>query len=84
MSAEGPLKALELLADGDWDGAHRIVQDDPSPEAAWVHAHIHRIEGDLGNAGYWYGRAGKPAASGDLEAERHAITQALAGEGTKA
>lgn len=81
MSAEGPLKALKRLADGDWDGAHRIVQDDPSPEAAWVHAHIHRVEGDLGNAGYWYGRAGKPAASGDLEAERQAIAQALADEG---
>ncbi len=69
--------ALQRLAAGDWDGAHRIVQDDPSPEAAWVHAHLHRVEGDLGNAGYWYRRAGKPVATGDLAVERRAIEEAL-------
>jgi hypothetical protein len=79
MSAEGPLKALHLLADGDWDAAHRTVQDDPSAEAAWVHAHLHRVEGDLSNAGFWYRRAGKPVAGGDLRAERRAIEAALAG-----
>jgi len=79
MAAESPLKALGLLAAGDWDGAHRIVQDDPSAEAAWVHAHLHRVEGDLGNAGYWYRRAGQPVASGDLAAERLAIEKALGG-----
>ncbi len=70
---------MKLAAGGDWDGAHRIVQDDSSPEAAWVHAHLHRVEGDFGNAGYWYRRAGKPAASGDLAAERQAIEKALGG-----
>lgn len=55
-----------------------IVQDDPSPEAAWVHAHLHRVEGDLGNAAYWYRRAGKPTATGDLAEERVAIEKALA------
>jgi hypothetical protein len=79
-SAEGSpaLKALNLAASGDWDGAHKLVQDDPSPEAAWVHAHLHRVEGDLGNAGYWYRRAGKPVASGDLDAERKSIETTLA------
>jgi hypothetical protein len=77
MAAEGPLKALSLLAGGDWEGAHRIVMDDPSAEAAWVHALLHRIEGDLPNAGYWYRRAGKPMASGDTDAERQAIEAAL-------
>ncbi len=79
--AEGPLKALQLLADGDWDAAHELVQDDPSAEASWVHAHLHRVEGDLANAGYWYRRAGKPAASGGLEEERRAIEAALGGAG---
>ncbi len=73
----GPLEAIRLAAAGDWDGAHKIVQDDPSPEGAWVHAHLHRVEGDLGNAGYWYRRAGKPVATGDLAAERRAIEAAL-------
>jgi hypothetical protein len=75
----GPLEALKLVAAGDWDGAHKLVQDQSSPEAAWVHAHLHRVEGDLGNAGYWYRRAGKPVATGDLGAERAAIEKALGG-----
>ena len=58
------------LKAGDWDGAHALVQDDPSPEAAWVHAHLHRVEGDLSNARYWYRRAGRPEATESLEAER--------------
>ena len=75
--ASSVLKALSLAASGDWDGAHKLVQDDPSPEAAWVHAHLHRVEGDLSNAGYWYRRAGKPVATGDLDEERQAIEKAL-------
>jgi hypothetical protein len=79
MKAEASLEALRLLAAGDWDGAHALVQDDASPEAAWVHAHLHRVEGDLSNAAYWYRRAGKPVPTGDPEDERRAIGQALAG-----
>ena len=41
-----------------WDSAHMLVQDDKSAVAAWVHAHIHRVESDLRNALYWYNRAG--------------------------
>ena len=71
------VSALEALAEDDWGGAHRIVQDDPSPEAAWIHAHLHRIEGDEMNARYWYRRAGKPVPANDLDAERAEITAAL-------
>lgn len=78
-AAKPMLKALGLAAAGDWNGAHRLVQDDPSNQAAWVHAHLHRVEGDLDNAGYWYRRAGKPAATGDLQEERKAIEKALSG-----
>jgi hypothetical protein len=79
MAASPALRALALLSVGDWDGAHALVQDDPSSEAAWVHAHLHRVEGDPANARYWYARAGRPEASGDLEAERHSIERALGG-----
>lgn len=77
MAKSEVLRALELQASGDWDGAHRLVQDDPSSEAAWVHAHLHRVEGDASNAGYWYRRAGKPVATGGLDEERQAIEKAL-------
>ena len=79
--AEASLQALANAAAGDWDGAHALVQDDPSPEAAWVHAHLHRVEGDLANARYWYRRAGRPEASGDLGEERRAIELALRSPG---
>ncbi|MBV9980587.1 MAG: hypothetical protein JO365_11415 [Bradyrhizobium sp.] len=72
-----PLQALWWAAKGDWSKAHNIVQDEQSADAAWVHAYLHRVEGDLGNAGYWYRRAGKPAASDSLEAEWARIASAL-------
>ena len=75
--ANPALKALRLLAAGEFDAAHALVQDDPSREAAWVHAHLHRVEGDLSNAGYWYRRAGRPQAVNSLEDERQAIEKVL-------
>jgi hypothetical protein len=72
-----PLAALWWAAKGDWDAAHKIVQDENTPDAAWVHAYLHRVEGDLGNAGYWYRRADKPAAKDSLEAEWERIVSAL-------
>jgi len=72
-----PLKALWWAAKGDWGKAHNIVQDEESADAAWVHAYLHRVEGDLGNASYWYRRAGKPAASDSLDAEWERIAAAL-------
>ena len=77
--AQPALQALWWAAKGDWDQAHRIAQDDSSTEAAWVHAYLHRAEGDLGNAGYWYRRASKPVADGPLEAEWEQIVSALLG-----
>ena len=72
-----PLAALWWAAKGDWDAAHKIVQDEETTDAAWVHAYLHRVEGDLGNAGYWYRRAGKHAAQDSLEAEWERIVSAL-------
>lgn len=73
------LEALWWAAKGDWDKAHTIVQGDDGADAAWIHAYLHRVEGDLPNAGYWYRAAGKPNASGALEAEWDAIAAALLG-----
>ncbi len=56
----GPLAALWHAAHGEWDTAHGLVQEGDSVAEAWVHAYLHRIEGDLDNAGYWYRRAGRP------------------------
>ena len=63
----GPLEGLWWAAKGDWERAHKIVQDGDSRDAAWVHAYLHRQEGDLANAGYWYRTAGQPVARGALE-----------------
>jgi len=72
-----PLAALWWAAKGDWDAAHKIVMNEDSKEAAWVHAYLHRVEGDLSNAGYWYRRAGRPVATDALEAEWQRIVDAL-------
>ena len=77
-----PLAGLWWAAKGDWDQAHRIVQEESSREAAWVHAYLHRVEGDLGNAGYWYRQAGQPVATDSLEAEWQRIANALSGSGS--
>lgn len=74
-----PLRALWTLAHGDWDRAHELVQELTSPEAAWVHAHLHRVEGDQGNAAWWYARARRPVAQGELEEEWHALVGELLG-----
>jgi hypothetical protein len=72
-----PLAALWWAAKGDWDAAHRIVMNEDTKDAAWVHAYLHRVEGDLSNAGYWYRRAGKPEAKDTLDAEWQQIADAL-------
>jgi len=78
------LQALWLEARGDWEAAHVAAQEGGSRAGAWVHAYLHRKEGDVGNARYWYGRAGRPPATGSLEAEWAAIARALLGEGAGA
>jgi hypothetical protein len=71
------LEALWWDAKGDWAKAHHCAQSDESAAGAWVHAYLHRKEGDLSNAGYWYRRAAKPVAEGPLAAEWRAILRAL-------
>jgi hypothetical protein len=71
------VRALWHDATGDWAGAHRVAQDIETPEGAWVHAYLHRKEGDIANAGYWYRRAGRPAATGSLDDEWQAIATVL-------
>lgn len=62
-SLDVALQALWWDAKGNWDRAHDCAQaDEADPRAAWAHAYLHRKEGDLGNAAYWYRRAARPAA----------------------
>ncbi len=71
------LRALLCDARGDWDGGHRIAQDIEGSSAAWVHAYLHRKEGDLGNACYWYKRAGRPECRSSLEEEWESVARHL-------
>src|ERR1700687_3057812 len=64
---------------GDWERAHESAQQDEGVEGSWVHAYLHRKEGDQGNAAYWYGRAGKPVCREPLEAEWPSIVRDLLG-----
>ncbi len=63
------LQALWYDNKGDWDNAHKIVQDASDSDSDWVHAYLHRKEGDNDNARYWYRRSGKPEFKGDLNQE---------------
>jgi hypothetical protein len=72
------LQALWWVAKDDWDRAHKVIQQhEGKPACDLVHAHLHRVEGDLSNAGYWYRRAGRPAATGTLEDEWSAVVGEL-------
>jgi hypothetical protein len=74
---DAPLAALWWAAKGNWDMAHKVAQDEATVEGAWVHAYLHRVEGDLGNAGYWYRQAGQPVAKDSLDAEWKRIASEL-------
>ena len=71
------LRALWLDARGDWGGAHEAAQADEGGTGDWVHAYLHRKEGDAGNAAYWYRRAGKSVCGRSLDEEWAAIAEAL-------
>jgi hypothetical protein len=71
------LRAMWHAANGNWSEAHRIAQDINDRSGAWVHAHLHRAEGDLGNARYWYRQAAQDEATDSLEAEWSRIATAL-------
>lgn len=72
--------ALWHEATGDWDRAHRIAQEVETPDGARVHAYLHRKEGDLENARYWYRRAGRPECSDTPAAEWADLARSLLGE----
>lgn len=72
-------KAMELARDGDWQGSHDIVEDINTTHAAWIHAYLHRVEGDDGNAGYWYRRAGVDFPQESLAEEWNTIYEAIKG-----
>ncbi|MEL6064094.1 MULTISPECIES: hypothetical protein [unclassified Methylobacterium] len=83
-----PLAALWWLARNPsgpsstgWEQAHALVQAEPDRDAAWVHAHLHRIEGDPGNARYWYGRAGREEPRGTVADEYATLVSALLDRG---
>ena len=74
---KGVLLALWWDAKGDWERAHEVAQEIHTPDGSWIHAYLHRKEGDGSNARYWYSRAGKPAAHGNLDQEWRAIVSEL-------
>jgi hypothetical protein len=72
------LQALWWDARGHWDRAHALAQvDEEDRQCAWVHAYLHRKEGDLSNAAYWYRRAGQPVADSSLSAEWRVLAKAV-------
>ncbi len=79
MKPEDLLRAIDFAAAGDWDASHGIVQqDEADPTAAWIHAVLHKIEGDASNARYWYRRAGRmDHVNDDPPAELAAIRASL-------
>ena len=77
QSLTAPLRALWFDGHGDWNQAHGVAQDVEDATGAWVHAYLHRKEGDLQNAEYWYRRAGKPVATSALDDEWAAMVTLL-------
>jgi hypothetical protein len=84
LAAESPpdglglaLEALWHDGNGDWDEAHARAQDDSGADGAWVHAYLHRKEGDRSNAAYWYARAGRPMARASLDQEWRDLVRSL-------
>ena len=72
-----PLEGLWWDGKGDWRRAHESAQQDEGRDGSWVHAYLHRKEGDQGNAGYWYTRAGKPVCRDPLHEEWNSIARDL-------
>jgi hypothetical protein len=72
-----PLQALWMEARGEWNNAHKIVQECGDRAAAWVHAYLHRKEGDESNAAYWYARAGRKGSTASFDQEWEEIVGVL-------
>jgi len=62
---------------GDWEAAHQVAQDIEGPDGAWIHAYLHRKEGDVANAGYWYRRADRAPCRESLDSEWASIVTAM-------
>lgn len=62
-------KALALVREGKWDEAHELVQRSSDRQSCLIHAYLHRVEGDMGNARYWYSRAHESMPDNTLEEE---------------
>jgi len=80
-----PPVLLALWHDGrnDWEAAHAVAQDIDDTNGAWVHAYLHRKEGDAFNAAYWYQRAHRPVSHSTLADEWSSIAEALLAESEK-
>jgi hypothetical protein len=70
-------QALQLIQNDDWDSAHCVIQDYSDPLSCQIHGYLHRIEGDFGNAGYWYHRAGIAMPNNSLEDELNRLLAML-------
>ncbi len=84
LSADSPppvasvyLKALWYDSKNNWNQAHETIQDIPDKNASWIHAYLHRKEGDIGNADYWYLKAGKKRPAVSLQEEWEQIVNAF-------
>ncbi|MDX1527403.1 MAG: hypothetical protein R3337_02175 [Gammaproteobacteria bacterium] len=73
-------RALELAKSGKWDEAHRLVQSHSDRLSCLIHAYLHRVEGDLSNAGYWYRRADEAMPDNTLEEELQRLSAAVDSE----
>jgi hypothetical protein len=73
------LQSLWYDAKGDWNKAHTIIQDTEDKTSAWIHAYLHRKEGDISNADYWYNRAGRKRPVISLKEEWEEIVKTLSG-----
>lgn len=76
-----PVKALDLVREGQWDEAHQMVQSFSDPIACLIHAYLHRVEGDTGNARYWYSQAGAAMPDNTLQEELNRINELITMEG---
>ena len=72
-----PQQAMWHARIGDWETAHNIAQSISTELGSWIHAYLHRVEGDLSNAGYWYRRANRLPHSGSIVAEADEIVNSI-------
>jgi len=77
MQKDNLLKAIISADDGKWENAHITVQDIENEYAYWIHANLHREEGDISNSKYWYRRAGRDYTEIDFKAEREEIKKEI-------